>query len=93
MLQISWYKPKTPSVNTESEDNEAKDEENRVQHFLVKDCISTLKPGRELTIGLKIPLGLSWKFEFNSQISLVHPFPVQLNYSPQLPVENQTELY
>lgn len=35
VLQISWYKPKTASVTTEPEDNEAKDEENRVQHFLV----------------------------------------------------------
>uniref|UniRef100_H3DLI3 RNA binding motif protein 27 n=1 Tax=Tetraodon nigroviridis TaxID=99883 RepID=H3DLI3_TETNG len=37
MLQISWYKPKTPSVTTEPEDDEAKDEENRVQHFLTKE--------------------------------------------------------
>lgn len=34
VLQISWFKPKTPSVPTEPEDDEAKDEENRVQSSL-----------------------------------------------------------
>uniref|UniRef100_A0A674NTF7 RNA binding motif protein 27 n=1 Tax=Takifugu rubripes TaxID=31033 RepID=A0A674NTF7_TAKRU len=29
VLQISWFKPKTPSVTTEPEDDESKDEENR----------------------------------------------------------------
>ncbi|XP_034461599.1 RNA-binding protein 27 isoform X3 [Hippoglossus hippoglossus] len=29
VLQISWYKPKTPSVNTEPEEEEAKDEDNK----------------------------------------------------------------
>lgn len=28
VLQISWYKPKTPSVTTEPEEEEAKDEDN-----------------------------------------------------------------
>ncbi|KAK5887766.1 hypothetical protein CesoFtcFv8_016338 [Champsocephalus esox] len=28
VLQISWYKPKTPSVTTEPEEEEAKDDEN-----------------------------------------------------------------
>ena len=36
VLQISWFKPKMPSVNTEPEDDEAKDDENRVlPHFLM----------------------------------------------------------
>lgn len=30
MLQISWYKPKTPSVTTEPEEEEAKDEDSTV---------------------------------------------------------------
>ncbi|KAK1882352.1 RNA-binding protein 27 [Dissostichus eleginoides] len=32
VLQISWYKPKTPSVTTEPEEEEAKDDENTVRH-------------------------------------------------------------
>uniref|UniRef100_A0A3P8WAD7 RNA binding motif protein 27 n=1 Tax=Cynoglossus semilaevis TaxID=244447 RepID=A0A3P8WAD7_CYNSE len=31
VLQISWYKPKTPSVTTEPEEEESKDEENKVR--------------------------------------------------------------
>lgn len=51
VLQISWFKPKTTSVTTEPEDDEAKDEENRVQQqFLTKDHLSTQKAGRELTV-------------------------------------------
>lgn len=33
MLQISWYKPKTPSVTTEPEEEEAKDEDNTVRRL------------------------------------------------------------
>lgn len=33
VLQISWYKPKTPSVTTEPEEEEAKDEDNTVLHI------------------------------------------------------------
>uniref|UniRef100_A0A3B4VHM3 RNA binding motif protein 27 n=1 Tax=Seriola dumerili TaxID=41447 RepID=A0A3B4VHM3_SERDU len=40
VLQISWYKPKTPSVTTEPEEEEAKDEENK------KEASSYL-PGEE----------------------------------------------
>lgn len=32
VLQISWYKPKTPSVTTEPEEEEAKDDDNTVWH-------------------------------------------------------------
>lgn len=35
VLQISWYKPKTTSIATEPDNDEAKDEENRVQHRLM----------------------------------------------------------
>lgn len=56
LLQISWYKPKMPLVTTEPEDDEAKDEENRVRHIL-RDYMSALKPGRELTIGPEILVG------------------------------------
>lgn len=44
VLQISWFKPKTPSATTEAEDDESKDEENRVQQqFLMKEHLSTQK--------------------------------------------------
>lgn len=44
VLQISWFKPKTPSVTTEPEDDESKDEENRVhQQFLMKKHLPTQK--------------------------------------------------
>lgn len=33
VLQISWFKPKTPSVTTEPEEVEAKDEDNAVRHI------------------------------------------------------------
>uniref|UniRef100_A0A3Q1D9L5 RNA binding motif protein 27 n=1 Tax=Amphiprion ocellaris TaxID=80972 RepID=A0A3Q1D9L5_AMPOC len=36
VLQISWYKPKTPSVTTEPEEEEAKDEDNAVRHITYK---------------------------------------------------------
>lgn len=53
VLQISWYKPKAPSVSTEPEDDEAKDEENRVQQrFLLKEPLSTQRAGWELPGGL-----------------------------------------
>lgn len=32
VLQISWYKPKTPSVTTEPEEEEAKDDDNTVRY-------------------------------------------------------------
>uniref|UniRef100_A0A674MU62 RNA binding motif protein 27 n=1 Tax=Takifugu rubripes TaxID=31033 RepID=A0A674MU62_TAKRU len=46
VLQISWFKPKTPSVTTEPEDDESKDEENRVHIFSQKEANSYL-PGEE----------------------------------------------
>lgn len=53
VLQISWFKPKTPSVTTEPEDDESKDEENRVQQqFLMKEHLS-IKRSRNSLYDLK----------------------------------------
>lgn len=36
VLQISWFKPKTPSVTTEPEEVEAKDEDSAVRHITLE---------------------------------------------------------